>query len=146
MKRFFALLPALCACALLFSACEDSPADATVDGTLTATVDGTSFSATSSTVTATRAANSIIVSGNSGNGVSISLTFSATTTGPVTGTAVYTAGPGADFAYTAVVAQVNVTKLDNTTVEGTFSFTGTHSTTGATKTVSNGNFSADFFQ
>ncbi|MCE7935988.1 MAG: hypothetical protein DYG96_15550 [Chlorobi bacterium CHB2] len=144
MKRFFALLPALCACALLFSACEDSPADATVDGTLTATVDGTSFSATSSTVTAKKTGSSIIVSGDSGNGVGISLTFSATTTGPTVGTANYSAGPSADFAYPATVAQINVTKLDNTTVEGTFSFTGTHSTTGATKTVSNGNFSADF--
>ncbi|KXK56188.1 MAG: hypothetical protein IPM61_10435 [Chlorobi bacterium] len=144
MKRFFALLPALFACALLFSACEDSPADATVDGTLTATVDGTAFSATSSTVTARKSGgSSIIVSGDSGNGVSISLTFSATTTGPTVGTADYSAGPGADFAYTAPEAQINVTKLDDATVEGTFSFTATHST-GATKTVSNGSFSADF--
>ncbi|MBL7987731.1 MAG: hypothetical protein JNJ94_06705 [Chlorobi bacterium] len=143
MKRFLTLLPAVLALALLFGACEESPTDSPVDGSLTATVGGTSFSATSSTVTARKAGGSIIVTGDSGNGVSISLTFAATTTGSVTGTAIYTAGPGADFTYAAPLAQVNVTKLDNATVEGTFSFTGVNSA-GASKSVTNGSFSADF--
>lgn len=143
MKRFLTLLPALFTLTLLFSACEESPTDNTVDGSLTATVSGASFTATNSTVTARKTSGTIVITGNSGNSVSISLTFAASATGATTGTAIYTAGPGADFTYAATVAQVNVTKLDDTTVEGTFSFTGTNSS-GATKAVTNGSFSADF--
>lgn len=143
MKRFLALLPALFTLTLLFSACEESPTDNTVDGSMTATVSGASFTATSSTVTARKTSGTIVVTGNSGNSVSISLTFSASATGSTTGMGVYTAGPSADFVYNALTAQINVTKLDDTTVEGTFSFTGTNSA-GATKSVTNGSFSADF--